>query len=638
MAVQDNDVKSTNQGSTNTQLGDAFAQSNAHRKQGQQTNQQANQQQPSGYNSWRNDMGRVLGGGLSMSRNIASQTLTQLQKALADKYKAMETDYDVRCLPIDMNDVNTIGLSALVVTVLNRSKPELGVAFHTLILEGSAEPLSPLIDKAGPNNQTVEILRVAGDCATDKMHEAVLDVVRASYPTQLLIDADSCVVPRKVSATDENRVYQLAAHAFIANNTRLESSRQGFRDLRIPDVQPDPSLVARVTFGNPQTEDAAGNPIRGDIVIDFCAGGQTQNGQQLERPVQLSRVTGYMDLIYDPLDEPTPAAAWVNGAQVPQPKLRKLYMPHFIATTMETSKLQTLPAQLLALATIKSLQQNNAWTNAFKPAPFVGDVDMHDLGAIGIEANPEANPVGYGKRFDTKSDNFRPETMQLMLDSFFRPGLVISIDVPECGTATWHSNVLAAAGAGMRNANLEIIKAANILTGDHFSNFYKGNGIVCKDNANRIHRGTYTDKSGVAKDVRDIDYLAILNLMGPDKSPGTLEKWSNSYVGQGQDTLIKLDDRYRILTNVNPEITAMDRRITMEADFMQALVEGCAAAGLTLRTQLPYNDLNSSQRAYGNFMNSAVMAPGGSSMFNNQIRQTNDVGGLNSRAGFSRWG
>lgn len=593
-----------NQNANQSTMGSAFAQASQQ--------QQAQQPQGGGF-SFRNMNGMQRN---AMSRNQASEVLSKLSKAVGEVLKEnVDQSFETTLIPIDMNSTVSLGVSVLVVALRDKTQLDLGVAFHTLILEASADAPTPRFDNI--NGQNVEILRVTGDADDKILADAVIEALGKQFPNTRVLNAGSCVVPRDFNMADQNAIFRLTANAAFADSSELETSAPGFVDLNLANAERDANLTVRTTFGNPETLDAVQQPVRSDIVIDFSAApvNQTANQQQaVERVSQIATVRGFMDLVWDPIQ----AAANPYQPYGAQQQSYQRYAVRFVMTTMESQSLLTIPAQLLALMPALSLRENNAWIQAFRPTAIAGnEFDMHDIGAIGIECNFENNPAGYGIRVDTKKDSFKPEHLGLLVTAAIRPGLILSLDVSECGPDTSHNGVFAAAAENNARANEAIINAANHLTNGLFAKYFPANGRVANDEYNRIHMGHYEDRQGIKRDLRNVDHLAILNMIG-EKDPAVARDWSDTFARTNFPLNQRLAARKRILMGLfnNVVITGFARRVTFEPAFIEALVKGSQEAGLVVRAVSPYTDSGNYERAISPFASQSLMSNESTGLFN----------------------
>ena len=311
-------------------------------------------------------------------------------------------------------------------------------------------------------------------------------------------------------------------------------------------------------------------------------------------------------------------------------------MARFVMTNMENEYLQTLPAYLLSLVTAHAIGRDNNWFNAFKPRLMApNEQDIHDIGAINLEVNVENNPSGVGSVIDTKSATFGiPELVQL-LSSTLRPGLLMSLDVADNGPSSWCTSVFAEASINNPDAVSAIYNAAMQLTNGMFQSHFPANTPMFTDQGNRIHMGHYVDRNGVERDIRDIDYLAVLNLLSNDLA--TVQEFSNTFNNTALDINIRLAKRKQIITGIaqRAEITGYATRVTFNSSFMDALVNSVMAAGFA--TRLDNNGagvLQAAGRAVASNIVNGVISSNGPSVFTGA--QT-AAPGFTTQAGYSKW-
>lgn len=557
----------------------------------------------------------------SLSQNPASEVLNKLHKALEKVISENSRDvFETKLIPVDVTENRNIGAS-LIIVAQRHLKKKMGVAHHTLILEGSIEPPQSKIEVL-PGGQQLEIVRVVGDAYGDAMINEINNIVRNAFPNEtLFIDTMAEVVPREFDPTNELAVYKLASQATYANAQEMQVRREDFQDLNLGVMPKDSTLQLRAAFNNPPTENVVGQPVRADIMIELTAAPLNTNNQSVqlvERTVSVARVGGFLDLIYDPATPMQPQAFNMYNAYQPQPVAAppQIYSVRFVSTILEARKLLTVPAQLLALMLSFSLGENNAWVQQFRTRDYSEQdgIDMRDIGAMAIEARAPDGTV-LGKAFDTKANSVNDEQLMRFIASMVHPGIVVSLDVPEVGPETWYNAPFAAAAEGVAGANQEIINAANVLTNGEFGRYYEGGWVAVSEN-NRIHTGYWTDKKGNRRDLREIDYLALLNLIG-EKDPGVVREWSDTFARSNEPLVPRLAKRKRIITSVVPSavITGFARRVTFEAKFVDALIKGIQAVGLSIRPTNQFQDMNSYERATGAFVSQTRIAPNPTNIF-----------------------
>lgn len=561
---------------------------------------------------------------LMMTRERTSEVITNLAKAISEIYEnKANKDFEYTLIPIDKNVVTVLAVSVLVVCVRDKMRPKHGVAFYALILEGSTDPFQPRTETM-PGGKVIEIIDTAGGAYDDIMKTEIKNRVAAAFPGANMYDAEATVVPRDFDISKTELVQDLAANAAFACSQELEVTDPNFSDFNLANAAGDATLMVRTTFENNETSDLLGQPVRSDIVIDFTSAPQKQNqqSQNQQSTKVLSRLAGFMDIIWDapqqltgfgPMPSLLPGLQPAPGWGQPQQNYQR-YLARFVLTLLDSTQLLTIGAQLLALLQALTLRDSNNWIYAFKPRQLTqeqiqrGEPDLHDIGAINYEANLQGDPSGVGGKFETHSSTFGELELRQLIAATFKPGMVMSLDVPECGPSSWYNSVFAAAAAGSQGAIRAILEAANVLTNGNFNKLYDPANQLCTDESNRIHLGYYTDKQGVRHDIREIDYLAVLNMQG-HIDVSVVKDWSDTFLQTKYPIAQRLSERMRVMRHFIPnlQVTGYARRVTFNPKFMDALANAAAQAGLSVRPVISAQDITALERASGGFLNNYVL-------------------------------
>jgi len=584
-------------------------------------------------------MGRALQ--TQIARTPMSEVLSKLEAKFAAIYEPYTSHINIKLLALDVNSVTEIAASLLVVAAQLKGGSD-AVAYHTLILDGTGGDYPSRFESY--NGTQFEIPRFTPDIWDSKLKNYVAGEVNRIFGTPNLIEMDATTIPRNFDIENDLLVRHNASNALIACNTELERIGKVFSDINLVDALGDSQLTTKILFNDQETYDILGKPLRADINIIMSASGTAQS-QNPDRQTEVAKLSGFLDLIYSPATPPNANGFSGFGFGQPASQTTQLYIAQFVITSMETLGLQTTAAQLLALVQALMLRTDQCWSAGFRPrAHQLGDIDIHDIGALGYEAGPEFDETGHGKRFDTKSDRFRPEHFTALLQMWMQPGLSIAIDVVETGPQAWYNGIFAAAGQGSIKANEQIIVAANKLTNNAFGPCYHalgGTGRVLESNNTRAHVGTYRAPGGSLRSLQDIGYVEIMNLVG-EKDLGIVKEWSDSWLATNIPQVVREATRKRILSKLltDPVFEGMAVRSVYEAAFLSALAESCLKAGLSLKAHFPYSDTTHMQRATGQYAGAMLMGQPISGLFNAGYGIGGDprVQGSGRPATYGRWG
>ena len=525
-------------------------------------------------------MGSVGG----ISRQPTSEVLTKAATAMQETVTkiTLDSSYEVNLMKVDNTKETALRLSSIVVVVTNPSMGEL--AYHVVLLESSASAIPPKMETI--NGSQVQIDRFAADVYDDAYRRAVADMVSRAFPGYKTRECSANVCPSIFNWADVEAVRQFVNNAVLPCVAELEQRSSNFVDLDFSKFANDAKLQAEISFNQGTLTDYNGLPVRNDVVINLSAisaemkEAGTLNNQ--DRSVPVARVGGFIDLMWAPME------AQANPYGQPNPNRSQKYGARFVMTNLENTMRMTVSSQLLALAAAMCLGEGNAWFPNFKPRPegFGGQrIDPRDIGAINIEANVFNDASGFGPKIDTKSATFTQQNLGSLLISALRPGLMFALDVSTCGSDTWYNEVFSVAASGHAGANNAIVEAANVLTGGALRARYAGNTPVVV-NDERILMGFWIGADGVRHDIREIDYLAILNLVG-EKDKGAAQAWSDTFIRDEYNIYKRLDARKKMIADVigsDVHFTQVAQRVTWTNEFLTAFGQACQDIKLSIRT------------------------------------------------------
>jgi hypothetical protein len=611
-----------------------------------QQTQQTQQAQPGMEKRWsfRND--RALS---PLGNGLGTEDFSKMKEKLADLVKGSHEDLKLELLDFNRSTYTDLDYSVFVIAGYLAKQPNLGIAYHTIIMESTGEKLVPIMGNV--NGQPIEIMRAPEEAFNDILANIILSEMRkrfwGQYPNVSFFATDGVVVGRTFTVSNDTHVYRLARNVALAVGTELSMHQPDFTDINLFKLDNDSNLVINIAFQSAPVEDDAGQVIRSDIMIGFSSNSTSNNNRQMmntpNRSMNISEVNAYMDLLWAPPEYSVPYGAYQqpyqnnNPFQQPNPMMQgQKYVGRLVITNVVSNFGYTPGSILLALYTAMSMQENSNWVQYYRPSPSKG-LDLKDVGALGIEANFENNSSGFGTRIDTKSESFTLNMLGLLITNLIRPQLVISIDVPRCGASTWYESVFVAAANGKQGAIDSIVATADDLTNGLFSKRYNPSMPMFVDVGNQVHLGYYNDSAGQRRDIRDIDYLAVANLVG-ETSPNLIRDWSDTFV-QGQYPMDqRLDARKKMImsfTRESAEFTGFADRVTFSGEFLTTLSRCIQESNMRVQINTPLSgDLFNNARAAANFITTGMIQPGGS-MFNINT----GFAGYNSQGSgmYSRW-
>lgn len=454
----------------------------------------------------------------SGSAPILGAMLAQVTSRLKSFYAEHSSpSYTFRVIPLDRSVYPELYASAVVLAAYLTDKPEQNVAFHTLLIEASADTPTPLTEKIG--GEDVTIRRTISEAYDQVMVNTITSAVQREFPTSKLGNAAAEVLPRDFDLEYPQALYALATNAAFAVSQALQEADADFKDVDVTQHIHDTSLVASVSLLNTLRTDAVGHPVRSDVVITLRARPRTR----LDRPslaagsdVTLAQVSGYVDFLE--------------------------YLPRFVVTALDNMAIATPAMALLALTPLLALREEDVWKEVV------------------------------------------PTRHHRVIEGVRNTGLMLSLDVPECGPSTWQTSVFAAAAEGNPRAIEVVLQAANQLTGGNFAQHFHGS--VATDESNRIHLGHYLGGRGERRDLREIDTLTVQEGLAMG-DPVAFQAWKNSWLDTTVPLPVRLAQREEVFQRFTDDVvyTGYGRRVTFTAAFTEALAYGLRDGGVSIKME-----------------------------------------------------
>ncbi|MNP98172.1 hypothetical protein D3C85_107850 [compost metagenome] len=527
-----------------------------------------------------------------VGRNMAGEDVSIIFQGLKDRIaKTMNEQQkaDFKLLVLD-NNATPVTYSSILVCYKEAVNGQNHIAVYSLMVESSGSPLES--STVNINGGQVEVDVVPGDIYLHKSYWSVLEkFVIDSYGINALVHDGGCVIVN--SETEEfteqrfNRLLHNATQAvYTIMDNKLGSVEEPFT---LGEVGANDQMIARVDFTRQHEENIVGLPVRGDIIVGMSAQTQTDAQFGLQQSRQLTRVTAYVDLMYQPAAAGFAQNQMQMGGmfQQQQPMATQMYQPRLVMTTIDTmTDAVTMELQLLALSTALGLNRNMHWSGTFRTHKGKGnDVDLKDLGALGYEINLTGDPQAKPDRLDTRSAEFGDGEMRQLINMLIAPKLIYTLDIEEAGELSWIHQTFIAAANGNEDARMAILQAANNLTMGHFQTLFNAAAPVCYDDQDRIHLGYYYDREGNRRDLRELDYVAILNLAGKT-NPKLVEAWEDTHRNTNIALEVRLDQRKAILRQLisgDIVIKGFARRVSFDNAFLDALSAAIVKSGLNVR-------------------------------------------------------
>lgn len=516
-----------------------------------------------------------------------------------------KTSVEQRIDIFDIQPSESIKISALVFVVREQEGNLRRAAFHTVLLGSTlTKRVSQDFTVSGITFTRVGLPTEGWDA---EMQNTVMAEVRKRYAGYMLINAAASTLRESFNYDDENQIQLVVTNATTAAKSLLWKTDPGATYLQIGKNFKS-SFRTDIKAGWDNQVDIYGNPVRSDVVLElYDTTSEQEHGRNNNNPdsfrindqhaaTLVSNISGFIDLIWEP--SPMMQSNYFGGPLGTTIGAQPMaaYTPRFIITQIDQIIGSDLVCMLISLGTTQALVENGRGFSMLLKQHELGQkntkdgkLDIRDLGALGYDFNPnDVNSTTSGAKVNTRDPNFNMAQLAGFANSLIRNNkFLVSIDIEECGASSWAQGVFAAAatpGPNQQAAYDEIYNAANVLTAGKFGEiFQKGTAIVYDDNY-RVNLGKYYN-DGVARDIRDIDLVAMDNVYG-QTNISEVRDWSDHMSKSNEDIHLRNAlSREKIKnTLLNPVFEGYARRYTFEPRFLECLAAAIATAGLTYQT------------------------------------------------------
>lgn len=483
---------------------------------------------------------------------------------------------------------------------------------HILIVESTGTYPDVLIENVG--NVRYEIVRTPADALDEKLvQQAQLAVGQAMKvePSSVVI-VDGTLVPSEFPVADEAQIGALITNTFNATHAEVCTRVDDYRGV---DVQ---AMIANNRNGKFQIgvafnendlvfTDQSGLPVRQDICISLTyklGGNQNQRGSvhQGENTIEVAKTYGYIDFEFV-------GPQIINGIPTSQ-----CFVPNFVITHIQSSYALTPDVVMRAVLSVFALNENMNWLPAFRASTLrKGEIDLCDIGALNVEGNIEKAPIGFGKKYDTKSKSFSNMELTQFVQRLVHPGkLAVSMDLAKAAPDTWSTSVFHAIqfeqNPSIRQGAMERLN--RFLVHSTGNVFQPANLPVFINTTNKIHGGFYRDPvTKVYRDLRCLtNYLAVANhVVDTNQTPAKISQYTNTLYSNALPAELRAAVRRdQYLTEMSQGSAVIKRyydRVTFSRDYLQNYLNAMQSIGYAPVFANSINNEVFVARATGDFSN-----------------------------------
>lgn len=537
--------------------------------------------------------------------DVFAKMRDEVTKVIADLTKQTMKN---RIIPVNREDYRELKFSFLILASQMADEPTF-VSYYIMILEGTGERLKPEIITL--DNRQVKINRVTGHAYDARMQDLAHQIIQTEYPNTSAISAAAVVIHDTVLPTDSNKIKDISRNGILACVSRLTRVSKKLKPLRLDQIGQNYRFLLEMAH-NPQgvVMDEQGAPMRSNALLSLSSEkkGVNRTNEDIVNRVDASEriceLSGFVNTIWAPAQQQIGFGfSQMNGMMtmqngVPVLPTQKL-AAEFVITSLRTPYSVSTAAVILGLANMLLASDGNNWMQLLIPRSAYGNnqqratgrnADLTDLGALNIIVNfqGETDKNGYGTMVEMEKLSGNLTELSRYITTIYRQGLIMSLDVPECGNQSWYLNVFGRAATGDKSSIQELLAAADEVTAGNFSTFFDASMPIFS-NMTRVPLGFYRYGDQV-RDIRDIDLTAICNLC--KNSPDAIHNWNRAFA----DTMLNPYTRLAMVEEIishslfdQCEINGYAMRCSFSRQFIEALSKGFAALKLQTAISTPIN-------------------------------------------------
>lgn len=450
---------------------------------------------------------------------------------------------------------------------------------HILMVEKTGEYPDKLVENI--SGIRYEIIRTPGE-ALDKKYVSAAQMLAAEV---LKVDVnsvhivDGTLVPNEFDVTNDTLVSDLINNAFNAIHSETEILVSGYTGMNLAQLlsaNPNGKFFMNMYFNTEESTffDQTGLPVRQDVCLSLVykpnTGNNNKSINQGNDVYDVVKTYGYVDFEYT-------GPTITNGMMGTQK-----FVPNFIITHIDSAVAPTPDVMMLGVASVFALNEDLNWMQAFRVTPGKkNEIDFNDIGGLNVEGNIENNPIGFGKKYDTKAKTFTIGELNKFIQTLVRPHLLVSIDLPKAGPTTWFTSVFTS--IKFNNNKGAYDRVGNAITAMTNGAFQANNIKMFSDMSNKIHGGFYKTKDGF-KDIRHLSsYLAVSNYISDtNQQPVLISQYTNTLYNSSIPTDLRAAERKKTIDEMSNKSAVYKQyydRVTFNAGFLQAVVGALRAVG-----------------------------------------------------------
>lgn len=233
---------------------------------------------------------------------------------------------------------------------------------------------------------------------------------------------------------------------------------------------------------------------------------------------------------------------------------------------------------LYGLSTVSALMADDMWVDGFTPS-IISGTPNRNLGGLFLEIPDPKDPKSPMER-RTYGVSERDALLD-DVDYLFSDKIIVSVDCAPEGPLAWITDFFAFPDA--ENTD-NLIEAANNLTNYKFDAFAGDSvRVVDRTESRRFYTGSVDTETG-RRDIREVDYLYLINAFNENHSAATAGDWDRSLQDSSEYGIFTRKSLTDEVYGVDQyKITSFVDRQVIDPDFFADLVDSISDVGMLPR-------------------------------------------------------
>lgn len=525
--------------------------------------------------------GRVAG--TSMSGALTSERYSKLLKKMQELAQDKNNNQNIlkHVISLDKSVFPQVHFACIVVAVQSKMNLNAGLGYHTLIVDGTNQPL-PMLEETA-NSVTETITRFSEEVWNNELRamilQRIMNIVPGAQQSSIYFSAP-VVIGEETDPENEQQVFQILSNAVLAAQSavalRSENGKY-YKDLDLARHVREKTLpelyITHTANQSVIAPDEVGNISRVSFISKLQTGKPSKGKGFIpnsgKAAQSLLEIGTYADLLpvlpsgqQGAFGQPMMQQYGMMGQQM-QP-----LVPLVVITTMRSSFALTPGATELGIVLAADQVRSNRWAEDFRHKGNVlgSGIDFGDVGSILVNMpNPQA-PGELMPAMYASDPRFTDEVLWELLGRYVRNTALVAMDIPTAGGSSWYQGLYAAAALKTPSAVELIHKSINTLTGGKYADLIaalpsKTAPDIFTGHVYYLERGHWRLGDRILPLELLDNYVAVCCYARQNNQPNLVSEYVDTVTNGNRSQISRLNHRRKILMEMSDGTAKFTRSV-----------------------------------------------------------------------------